>query len=774
MSGFVLSVRLAHVLEGGNIRLSGDLHGRIYADIARIRNCGKKTIEELREIVRELQLGNGIITAAIEPRANINVLVVPPISHTIRLEELPLSPKLANLLRFCGYSKLGDLHGVNTKELMLVKNCGRRSILELIDLLRRAELGEFNSAPEEDVAGSLRTIVQAIERAMNKVSSRNREIFEQRLFGNESNPRTLEDVGREFKITRERVRQVVKVVLLKINREGGPVLARALDRIARECGVRVCPLTHVLFESWCDTGSAGRLRDAGFYLRVLDHIAPAVPSWPQGSRREGTNDPEIERIQRALVDWLRASGTQPTATQALQHLKALPKLRGLTALSLLAVLRGADKVIVDFPEPDRPTLRVARLRLRDLALLLLTDSPKPLTPEEIIERGRNRFGGDAVLPSARAAENALTSYQGFYRLGPRSFGLRKHFASTELQWPEVCDRFATFLRYENRPVSTIEVLDKQSFPLPTGVNSYELAEIVRGDVRFADLGRRLFSLADWGEREREHIKDLLPRVLAEADHPLTVMEIYEALTRLRSATFPGLLNIVRKHPEIRPIGFGYHGLSDWGDSRKGFLVSNRLIVERAIRRAEWPVRFDRLCEIFDVSTESTLAETLWRSCAGSDKLRRAPDQRGSDTLLLHKSVSLEQALASIFRPTGRPIPAYELEWELTAKFGELFSHVGLQQIEERLAQSALFLHNSAGAFFLDADLDLGVYDVETLRTAVLREVVESHEIISCDDLLERLELLGFEVEGLSAGVLASILRGGKGLQEVGNRLFRAT
>jgi hypothetical protein len=92
------------------------------------------------------------------------------------------------------------------------------------------------------------------------------------------------------------------------------------------------------------------------------------------------------------------------------------------------------------------------------------------------------------------------------------------------------------------------------------VTSYELAEILRDDTRFIDLGRRLFALAQWGIEEREHIKDLLPKIFSQADRPLTVSEIHERLTKFRSATPTGLTNVLRQHPKIKRLDFDYYGL----------------------------------------------------------------------------------------------------------------------------------------------------------------------------------------------------------------------
>jgi len=601
IAAFPLSVRLANVLEAANVRLSGDLHGRSFTQIAGVRNCGKKTIDELREIVRSLQIGGSEAPPPPALRRDPNVLQVSSGIREVLLSEVPLSVRLGNVLRAFGHVRLGDLHGVNTSDLAKVRNCGRKCIVELRELLQSAEAGEFTAKPVGDFAESLRVVARAIDYGLKKVGARNRKIFEQRLFGNDGEPRTLESVGDEFGMTRERVRQIVKLVLARIRLGGGPALARAIEALAKECEARVIPLTPELFLQLVGAESSCGEQTAHFYVRMLDYMAPALPAWAPGSTREGSDDPQVKAVDDEIEEWLRTTGAQPTAAEAIAHLRAQPTWKKLPTSLFFTALRRSRKVVVNFPEPDHPRLQLRRLRLFDIALLALADSPEPLTPEEIIERARARFGADAIALSGRTAENALTAYPGVFRLGPRAFGLRQHFASTERQWPQVRNRFAALLKKESRPISSVEVLDKQSVTLPSGV----------------------------------------------------------------------------------------------------------------------------------------------------------------------------KALASIARTLGRAAPAYELEWELRAKFGDLFERVGLRQIEERLAQCPRFLRNTTGAFFLDADLDLEEFDLDALRAASVKALAESREILSCDDLLDRLELQGLEIEEMSAGMLASILRGGEGLQEVGHECFTA-
>jgi len=257
-------------------------------------------------------------------------------------------------------------------------------------------------------------------------------------------------------MTRERVRQIVKHVLARIRLGGGPVLARAIEALAKECDARVIPVTPELFLQRVGTEANCGEQAAHFYVRVLDYMAPTLPAWSPGSTREGSDDPRVEAVDDEIEEWLRTTGAQPTAAEAIAHFRTQPTWKKLPTSLFLTALRRSRRVVVNFPEPDQPRLQLRRLRLFDIALLVLAESLEPLIPEEIIERARARFGADAIALTGRAAKNALTAYPGVFRLGPRAFGLRQHFVSTERQWPQVRDRFAALLRKESRPISSVE------------------------------------------------------------------------------------------------------------------------------------------------------------------------------------------------------------------------------------------------------------------------------------------------------------------------------
>ena len=767
-----LSVRFRNVCGLAGIRVMGQLHGMTLTDFGKLRNCGKKTVIELQQLVHQIQGAAVMPQAPNAVRRDPNVLSVIESVRSLSLNELPLSTRLEAVLSEHGWHQLGDLNGVNTADLLKARNCGRTTISELKQLLHQAEMGEFTPAPGTSSADPLATVIRLIRAGMSSINKRDREIVRQRLFGRRGEPKTLEEVGERLGMTRERVRQIVKGAFEKVRRTGGPLLARALEALASDHNASVVPVTVALVAARLSATDPGEWPPV-FYVYVIEQIAPLIPVWGLDLARQPLDKSQCNAINSALEKWLPLKSEHPTAKEAFEQLRADSNFGGLSVAAFFSVLQRARRIIVDFPDADEPRLRLRRLRLFYVALPVLLDSPEPLTPEKIIERARSRFGSDAVMLSGRSTENALAAHPEIFRLGRRSFGLRQHFTSSAADWPKLREQFVELLRKEDRPISTIEVCDKRSIGLPPGINSYELAEILREDARLVDLGRRLFGLARWGVEEREHIKDLLPKILAQAGRPLTASEMYDRLTKFRSAAPTAISTILRNHPKIVRLEFEHYGLRSWGDSRSEFFVTKRSIVERVVRRIDPPITFAELCRVFIIPVEGPAADLLWKSCAASRKLRRAPDRRGKDTLLMHKAFSLEQALASIMRKLATSARAYELEWELRTKFGELFANVRLQRIEERLNRSPRFLGNAEGAFFLDADFDLAEFDVDAIRASAAKLMREEREILGSDDLLERLELQGFDLEGMTRGMLASILRGSEELEEVGRERFRA-
>lgn len=779
LATFTVSVRLQHVFEFKNFRLIGDLHGRSFSEIRSYRNCGKKTLDELRELVRAVQhsdhtpAADGPIDTVVHeapPPIADGAIFVPAKLREFNVADLPLSVRLEGVLQRRGVRRLGDVHGAPITELRATKNCGRKTISELARLIERASTGEFSAAP--DGAWNPAELVRTLDALVADLPDRNEGILVLRLGGRSEEMPTLEEVGVKFCLTRERVRQIVELGLERIRKHGGPRLRNQLEHVERICCEKVLPITPALFKQWLGVAGASGNFNLSFYLRLLAELKPTIQVWPAGQDTSASRKGRSEEIESALEYALRDGFQTVALPQALALVRGNPALSKTGAAEFLAALQHSRRFKVDFPQPDAPVVRLARHSVFEVSRAVLQASNVPLTPEEILVQAQAHVGPDAARWNPRTLGNALVEERGFYLLGPRSYGLRQHFAGGQEKWPQIRADFRALLKRENRPISSAEVVNSRKFDWAGQTNTYELACILREDDRLIDLGKFLFALTEWGIEEREYIKDLIPKVLEKAARPLTGTEILGRLQQLRSVSPTCIASALRKHPAICDYGFGHYGLKTWGDSVKSNVVAETGLVRRVIRRATPPLTFGRLAEILDMPAAGDLADKLWRTCGAMRDVLRLPDERSPNTRLIHQSCRLERALVATARAVNRPLPLYEFQWELNERFGPLFASKSSDQLRRALEQSQFFLLNADDEFILDVHLDQLGLDAEAIRRACAEILSESKEIVGCEDLLERLEADGKVWEELSPDILASLLRDEAAFQEVGRDRFR--
>ena len=771
IADFPFSVRLRHVLERRRIKLLGDLHGLSTSEFSKLANCGKKTLAELVNFVRSVHAGVSRTVADAYQPIKDEVFSVAPNAAKISVRELPISVRLSQVLAKKGIETLGQLNGVAAGDLLAIGNCGRKTVAEVVDLLQRSADGEFETDQDVDESSSCWLAVLLIDRAFQSFSPRNQEIVLWRL-GGYGDPLTLEEVGSKFKLTRERVRQVVEKTIRRIRTGSGPRMSLLLRRIAAGCEEKLCPLTPELLRLWLGEHEKKRRFPLSFYVRLLRDLNPEIPAWPRGQDGRGSEVVGSDAVMDELERVLREKGCSIPLKTAFTYLCSA-NFPHLQVTGFLGALRASRYLKVEFKQPDQPELTLGRLRAVDLANAALQSSGMPLTPEEILERAEKLFAPNLIDRAPRTLSNSLTPEQGFYLLGPRAYGLRQHFQLPQKDWSQIKAGFVQMLEKTNRPVSTPDFLSEYADEWGARTNSYELAQILREDQRFVDLGRRLFALAEWGVEERPHIKDLVAKILTDSGRLMTATEILEQLQTFRSVSGSAIPTILRGHPLVRDYGFGHFGLRSWGDAPKSEIVSSAAAVERIIRRADPPLTMNHLCEIVGIAPHGELADKIWRTCQSLKTVVRKPDECSPETVLLHKKCPLERALVATARQVSRPMPVYEIQWELNERFGALFEGRAPAEIERCLRQSPMFVRDADGNFILDEHFDQTGFDVAGIRAACFAILSQANEIIGCEDLLDRLESEGKGSEDLSPSILAAMLRGSEEFEEVGHNRFRA-
>jgi len=282
ISTFQVSVRLRNILENEGFSILGDIHGISYAEFRKFRNCGKKTVEELRELVSMIQRAqpighvDGISQDFSEPFVALvgDCLTVPASVQDLNFCDLPVSVRLGNILTERKATRLGDLKGVSLSELKIIKNCGKSTISEIVNLIEKAVAGEFNTITDVNIVLSPSDLASFLDTLISEFSAREVEILNLRLSGEKDKTPTLEDVAAKFSVSRERIRQVVKKITVQLRKAGSRRLNAYLQYIEKTCREMDCPLTPKLFEQWLGEKAQLLRFSPGFYSRLLCELNP--------------------------------------------------------------------------------------------------------------------------------------------------------------------------------------------------------------------------------------------------------------------------------------------------------------------------------------------------------------------------------------------------------------------------------------------------------------------------------------------------------------------
>jgi len=550
------------------------------------------------------------------------------------LEQMPLSVRLAGVLQKMGFRKLGDLNGIFYEQVLSMRNCGQRSIRELKSLVERVQAGEFDYSKVKGLG--LDFLVTQVEEAIQLIPQRERSMLLLRLGGSGQHPLTLEEIGIKYKLTRERVRQVVDLLYSRIYKHGGPAVDTMLKRLAEKSLGMICPLTPELFELWLGSKTACKY-PAAFYVRLFGELHAEIPAWPDGQKPYPNLDPRAKEIIRPTVDILRGNISPLPLAEVYHRLKQLDQPVNLSPAEFLHALRQCCSLTVEFPSSDHPVIRLSSLRIYDWVHRVLSQADVPLKPEEIIARSKSLFGDEVPPISIGGLRNSLRPEQGIFLLDRRAFGLRQHIKLPEKIWPKVRADVHKLLEETGRPVSTREMLKRSRFSWAIQTNVHEVAHILRYDERFVDLGRFLFALKDWGVKEREHIKNLIPKALKLAGHPMTATEILKVLRQKRSVGRATISAVIRHHEGVKHYGYGYYGLKNWGDIKKEFYVSQPLLVRRIILEADPPLTFGKLCQMLKIPSKGKLADQLWETIVSLRRVKVEPEAMSPDTQIVHKT-----------------------------------------------------------------------------------------------------------------------------------------
>jgi hypothetical protein len=421
-----------------------------------------------------------------------NKVQVPRSATRWSLEETPMSVRLRNALLRYGYRYLGELHGLERDDLAEIKGLGTGSLVDLDKFLERLRSGEFEALASADSARAPRMVVGVIDDYCRRLDARERNILLTRL-GGRREPRTLESIGDKYGLTRERVRQIMGARIHELKSHGGPPFHTLLRQLLERCEQEVCPLLPETIMAWCRKGRNAPQHAPVFYVRLLRELMPELPAWPDGRRPAYLTQAQA-RIAHQVKVLLKGMPKPVRAREVLRRLRTVPHYETVTARALLGTLHGDVTILLVFPQPGELWVQPPPPEPVECVRQLLEESVRPLPLPDLLDRARDKWGDRAIPWPALRLSRSLTVGDGFHLFGEDTYGLRKHIRVPEALWARIRDDVAALLQQEGWSVSTFEILARGVCDWARATDPYELAVILAGDARLANLGRCMFAL----------------------------------------------------------------------------------------------------------------------------------------------------------------------------------------------------------------------------------------------------------------------------------------
>ncbi|CAN5316842.1 hypothetical protein BH20ACI1_BH20ACI1_04440 [soil metagenome] len=292
-----VSVRLWHVLRRLDIHKLGDLHEECYEEIFYAKNCGSKTIIELYNFITQLQSADSIRELANlmqvkkmakSEKCQPETIYIPQEVRGLPLSSFSFSTRLTKVLRNLDFRLLGDLHGFPLDKLEMLRNCGSQTASELKEFVVKIQRGEFqtdSSKSQMNVAPmdlNLAELIKFIERFLTELTMRDQEILTRRFGGISGKPLTLEEIGGQYEVTRERIRQIQSQNLKNLKNRLGQAGEKLFEQLNRECLETICPMTPQLLVFLTRKNISDFRFVPSFYVRLLAELAPEIPILPEG------------------------------------------------------------------------------------------------------------------------------------------------------------------------------------------------------------------------------------------------------------------------------------------------------------------------------------------------------------------------------------------------------------------------------------------------------------------------------------------------------------
>lgn len=372
------------------------------------------------------------------------------------------------------------------------ENSGRSSILDKI--MSEQQVSHLQDFKPDEVLNKL----------MQSLNEREREVLRRRFALNGGKPETLEVIGRYFRVTRERIRQIQRLATQRLR-----VLGRSADIVR--------PLRQVVVE----------VLEAAGGIAPLTRLQRQLVDMAGGVKAEVVNF-LLDELLSDIIERIGGEGTQLVAGW---------RLRNASLESLQGLIDQAQEII---------SVNGEVMAGEELAGALAQAS---LTAP---------LGGP--LPDNEQILNLLELSQQVRRNSFKEWGLA-HWETVSPR--RMNDKIYLVLKKAGQPLhfrEIVRLINEQQFDRKTAYPPTIHNELIL-DEKYVLVGRGIYALREWGYKPGV-VADVIIDNIRQAEHPLTVAEIVAKVLKQRVVKRGTIQLALTNRQRFQKLADGRYALAD--------------------------------------------------------------------------------------------------------------------------------------------------------------------------------------------------------------------
>lgn len=541
MDMFDLSVRASNALAKAGIKTISDFIFFGSEKLLGISNVGEKTIYEIENAIKEIlttgkygnreeissEHNNEEYIKAEHPNLTFEEQIRNSFDEKLintPIEELNLTFRAIKGFKKAGLETINDVVNFGLRDLQANKNIGKKTIDDITNALLRLSAKSYY----EKVFLSFD---EAMEIIFISVKKRNLDIIQSRFGYKDGKCKTLEEIGKNSAVTRERVRQIIAKEIRRIKYSFRKKALQALIEPTEELLLNyqgIISINDMLQHEYFVSADKNQLI---FLMNLLKELYGERYRIIDRQFLTSLNDEEIRKLHSRIRDAILKCSFPLPEKEFIESIKSCIGNISNDYLTYYLMHKEHSEIA------NGRVLTPGRLSIPHRVKLIMRNIDKPMHFTEIAKLYKNYFGDIRIktLDIERAIHTRICDSDDFIIVGPGAFILREKFTLPH-NISKIIETSKEILRDLKSISDTrylINELKKRNIDVGH-LNAYSLKPILLEYPGFVSYRKFEIGIEELSNKyDRKPLKELILEVLSSTTKPMPVRMIWKELQKKR-------------------------------------------------------------------------------------------------------------------------------------------------------------------------------------------------------------------------------------------------